>query len=542
MNKLIILIFIWLGFSASNSAQYSIHDTLRGSITPERAWWNVIHYDLQLKVFPQKKWIDGLNTVTFIPQEKGRIMQIDLQEPMSITSIFLGNKKCTWKSIGAAHFVKLPCQAKTGQEYQLTIHYNGSPKISTNPPWDGGIVWRQNGAHPFIATACQGAGASMWWPCKDHPKDEADSLDISITVPSPLVAVSNGRLISKFTQNELNTFKWKVVNPINNYGVNINITNYGHFQDSYDGLKGTLDLDYYVLPQNIDTAKIHFREVHRMLDAFEYWFGPYPFYEDGYKLVETPYLGMEHQSSVTYGNKYQYGYLGRDLSQSGVGLLFDFIIVHESAHEWFANNITAADNADMWIHESFTHYAESLFLEYHFGKDTAHQYLFGVRSKIKNDRPIQGPLGVNRSGSGDMYYKGANVLHTLRQVIDNDSLWRKILIDLNQEFRHQTVLGEDVFNLIEKKSGIQLQYFYQQYIQSTLIPVLEYRIFPGGISYRWSQCVPNFSMPLDIFIDDVKKRIEPTSQWKSMSLNSPQNVVVSPHYYVSTFNLTKSLD
>jgi len=534
-----LLFLSWLLVSVSTSfSQYTQQDSLRGSITPERAWWDVKHYDITIDVDPDKKWISGFNQITFTPIAKGDVMQVDLQAPMKITAIRLGKKKCEWTSKGSAHFIKVPCKLKVGQSYNLKISYEGSPIRSKNPPWDGGLIWRKNNNNHFIATACQGAGASLWWPCKDHPSDETEGAKISITVPNPLVAVSNGKLIKKKENDHKNTYTWKVVNPINNYGINMNIATYEHFADTYSGLNGPLSLDYYVLPENLKKAQIHFKEVSKMLKAFEYWFGPYPFYEDGYKLVETPYLGMEHQSSVTYGNKYQYGYLGRDLSKTGMGLLFDFIIIHESAHEWYANNITAADNADMWIHESFTHYAESLFLEYYHGKDTASQYILGVRSSIKNDRPIQGPYNVNKSGSGDMYYKGANVIHTLRQVINDDQLWREMLRGMNSQFRHQTILANDLITFLEKKSGINLQSFFHQYFQSTLIPIFEYRIFPGGMTYRWSQTVPNFNMPIDVYLDSVKTRLTPTSKWKTIDRPHLKNVAIDKNYYVSTFNLT----
>ena len=260
---------------------------------------------------------------------------------------------------------------------------------------------------PFIASTCQGDGASLWWPCKDHMYDEPDSMLISVNVPDNLMDVSNGRLRSVVRhENKTATYNWFVANPINNYGVNINIGDYVHFSEIFNGEKGALDCDYYVLRENLEKAKEQFKQAPMMLAAFEHWFGPYPFYEDGYKLVEAPYLGMEHQSSVTYGNGFENGYRGTDLSSTGWGLKFDFIIIHESGHEWFANSITYEDIADMWVHESFTNYSENLYVEYYYGKKAGADYVLGSRKNIRNDRPVTGTYNVNSRGSGDMYVQG----------------------------------------------------------------------------------------------------------------------------------------
>ncbi|GAB3818525.1 hypothetical protein GCM10028895_15890 [Pontibacter rugosus] len=358
---------------------------------------------------------------------------------------------------GNAWFVQLQEQQKVGEEKEIKVFYGGKPQVSENPPWSGGITWQrdQNGK-PFVATSVQG-GASLFWPNKDHMYDEPDSMRISVRTPKGLVDVSNGRL--KHVQEHPDgskTYSWYVSNPINNYGVNINIGDYAHFSDTYQGEKGELDLNYYVLRDNLSKAKKQFKQVNQMLQAFEHWFGPYPFYEDSYKLVEVPYLGMEHQSSVTYGNGYQNGYLGRDLSGTGWGKKFDFIIIHESGHEWFANNITYKDIADMWIHESFTNYSESLFLDYHYGTQAANEYVIGLRNIIRNDKPIIGHYNVNHSGSGDMYPKGANMLHNLRQIVQDDEQWRSILRGLNKDFYHQTVTTQQIEDYLSQKVGRNL--------------------------------------------------------------------------------------
>ncbi|MEN8798179.1 MAG: M1 family aminopeptidase, partial [Flavobacteriaceae bacterium] len=304
-------------------------------------------------------------------------------------------------------------------------------------------------------------------------------------------------------------------NPINNYGVNVNIGDYVNFGEKYEGEKGTLDLDYYVLRDNLNKAKDQFLQVPMMLEAFEYWFGPYPFYEDSFKLVEVPYLGMEHQSSITYGNHYQNGYLGRDLSGSGWGMEFDFIIVHEAGHEWFANNITHKDAADMWVHEGFTAYSENLYLDYHYGNKASADYVIGTRANIKNDRPVIGVYGVNNSGSADMYYKGSNLLHTLRQLIEDDDLWRDILRGLNTEFYHQTVTSRQVEDYISKRTDKDLSAFFNQYLRTTDIPLLEYRLTNDSISYRYKKVVEGFDMPIRVLINSQEKWLFPIPDWKT---------------------------
>ncbi|MDZ7805628.1 MAG: M1 family metallopeptidase [Gracilimonas sp.] len=415
---------IWGLVEVYGQENFSRQDTLRGSITEERAWWDLNYYHLEVEVHIADSTISGENLIQYTVLEPAQTMQIDLQEPLEILSIKQNGENLNFIREGNAFFVKLNKRQVTGDVNEILVEYSGKPVVAENPPWDGGFTWTQDGnGKPFIATSNQGIGSSVWWPNKDHPYDEPDSMRISITTPGDLMDVSNGRLERvDENRNGTKTWNWFVSNPINNYGVNINIGDYVHFGETYDGENGTLTLDYYVLRENEEKARQQFKQVIPMMDAFEYWFGPYPFYEDGYKLVEAPYLGMEHQSSVTYGNGYQNGYRGRDLSGSGWGMKFDFIIIHETGHEWFANNITYADVADMWVHEGFTNYSESLYLDYHFGTQAANEYVQGLRLGINNDRPLMGTHGVYHRGSGDMYNKGGNLLHTLRQVADDDSL------------------------------------------------------------------------------------------------------------------------
>ena len=515
---------------------FSRQDTLRGSITPERIWWDLTYYHLKVKVDPEKRYVSGENTIKYNVLSANQTMQIDLQAPLNITKVAQDGKNLKILHDGNAHFITLTKRQVIGNTESIIVQYEGNPKEAIRAPWDGGFSWKKdaNGKH-FIATSCQGLGASVWWPCKDHMYDEVESMRISVTVPSHLMDVSNGRLESVENHGETTTYNWFVNNPINNYGVNVNIGDYTHFSEIFDGEKGPLSMDYYVLKDNLEKAKKQFTDAPKMMKAFEHWFGAYPFYEDGFKLVEVPYLGMEHQSSVTYGNQYKQGYLGRDLSGTGWGLKFDFIIIHESGHEWFANNITDIDIADMWIHESFTNYSESLFLDYYYGKKAASEYVIGLRKTIANKTPIIGKYNVNKSGSSDMYNKGGNMLHTLRQLIDNDEKWRLILRKMNADFYHQTVTTKQIEDFLSKETGFNLNPFFNQYLRTIKIPTLEHTIENKTLKYRWTNTVANFEMPLKTTINGKEKWIYPTSNWKKLELTSAgTSFLIDENFYVFT--------
>lgn len=535
---LLLFLMVPLFFSGaqilSEKNKFTKQDTLRGSITPERAWWDVTYYHLDIAVNPEKKYISGKNTIHYKVLKSNTVMQIDLQPPLKMTKVVQNGKTLEVKHEGNAHFINLKENQPIGSIQKLDVYYEGNPKEAVNAPWDGGFSWKKDAnGNPFVATSCQGLGASVWWPNKDHMYEEVDSMLISVTVPKGLMDVSNGRLRNIEKHETTTTYHWLVDNPINNYGVNVNIGDYAHFSEIYAGEKGPLDMDYYVLKNNLEKAKIQFKDAPKMMKAFEHWFGPYPFYEDGYKLVEAPYLGMEHQSSVTYGNQYKNGYLGSDLSQTGWGLKFDFIIVHESGHEWFANSITNKDIADMWIHESFTAYSENLFLDYYYGKKASAEYVIGTRKRIENDKPIIGAYNVNSKGSSDMYYKGSNMLHTLRQLIENDEKWRQILRGMNKTFYHQTVTTKQIEDFLSKETGIDLTAFFNQYLRTTKIPTLEYAIKNNELTYRWTQIVDAFDMPIKIIINGKERWIYPKAEWKTLSLKSKNaSFEIDPNFYV----------
>ena len=532
------LLFTISIFAQSNS--FTQQDTLRGSITPERIWWDLKYYHLYIQVFPETKSIKGKNLVQYTVLKNDSVLQIDLQAPLKITSVVQDNDTLDVISNGNAHFIQLKKEQILGSVNSLTVYYEGKPREAKRAPWDGGFSWKKDeNDNYFIATSCQGLGASVWWPNKDHMYDEVESMDISVRVPSNLMNISNGKLLNiKKHTDSTTTYHWGVRNPINNYGVNVNIGDYTHFSEKYNGEAGVLDMDYYVLKDNLEKAKKQFKDAPKMMKAFEHWFGKYPFYKDGFKLVEVPYLGMEHQSSVTYGNKYTNGYLGRDLSGTGWGLKFDFIIIHESGHEWFANNITNVDIADMWIHESFTNYSESLFLDYYYGKKAASEYVVGLRKSIRNDRPIIGKYNVNHSGSSDMYNKGGNMLHTIRQIINDDEKWRQVLRGLNKEFYHKTVTTKQIEDYMSQKSGVDLSKVFDQYLRETRIPEFAYAIRGNKLEYKWNNAVEGFNMPIKVSINEKVKTLKPSFFWQTETLNKVNSSLkVDVNYYITSKKL-----
>lgn len=539
-------LFLFCCTSFSQSPTFTADDSLRGSLNKERNWWNVQHYTISVQPDFAEKKINGSNQIefSFSASEAKREMQIDLQSPMQIDSVFFHKKKISFTKRGKdCWLVQLPAllakSRSSNKEIQsdaVLIYFSGNPRVAKNAPWDGGWIFTNDKkGRPWMTVACQGLGASVWYPCKDHQSDEPDhGATLRIIVPDTLVAVANGRLqsVTELKENK-KVYEWKVVNPINNYNIVPYIGHYVNWKDQYNSSSGKqLDLTYWVLDYNLEKATPQFnRDTPRMLAAFEYWFGPYPFQEDGYQLVESPHLGMEHQSAIAYGNGFANGYRGRDLSGTGWGKDWDYIIVHESGHEWFANNITTNDIADMWVHEGFTMYSEVLFINYHYGREGADAYCRGVRNRIRNDRPLIGHYGVNEEGSGDMYNKGAGLLHHIRETINKDSLFRDILIGLNQEFRHQTVDSKQVETYIIKRAGIDLQPLFDQYLRTNKVPVLEYNQSGQTLKLRLSNCNESLKLPIRV---DGKKSMEIllTTQWQEFKVEENVSIKsISDNYY-----------
>lgn len=530
---LVLISGLAFGQLSEKNKVFTRQDTLKGSNTKFRDFWDVKKYDLSVEPDFEAKSIRGNNIISLqITKDIANpVFQIDLQQPMKADKVE-ASFPMEYKQDGDFIFITAKKTFKKGEQYTITVQYSGNPRIAKMPPWDGGWVFtRDEKGNQWMSVADEGIGASVWLPTKDIWSDEPDQgMIMKIIAPKGLIGVGNGRLTGTKTDGDKTIYTWKVKNPINAYSIIPSIGKYTNFKDTFKGEKGKLDLDYWVLDYNIDKAKKQFRQVQPMLSAFEYWFGPYPFYEDSYKLVETPYLGMEHQSNVGYGNGYQNGYLGRDLSGTGVGLNWDFIIIHESGHEWFANNITAKDQADMWIHESFTNYSEVLFTERYMDKKSAEAYALGIRKLIQNDTPIIGKYGVRNEGSGDMYPKGASMIHTIRQVINDDEKFRQILRGLNKDFYHQTVSTQQVEQYISKKSGIDFSTVFSQYLRTTKIPVLEYSQKGEALTFRYTNAIKNFRLPIRT---ESGETINPTENWQTVKLNSGTPVSFNKNYYIN---------
>lgn len=510
--------------------EFSRADSLRGYLSDTRSSYDINYYHLSVQVDIGRKFISGSNLFRFTVLKDIKRLQFDLFDHLRIRRIVYRGIELPFSREYNAVFIDFPQTISKGSIDEFTVFYDGNPIIAKKAPWDGGFVFSKDQAgNPWVAVACQGFGASSWWPVKDHQSDEPDSMQISVSVPAGLMDVSNGRLRSVINQSDgYVQYNWAVTYPINSYNVSLNIADYASFQDNFDGANGKLTLDYYVLRENLEQAKAQFEaDVKPTLSSFENWFGPYPFYRDGYKLVETPYLGMEHQSAVAYGNKYMKGYLGDDLSRTGLGLSWDYIIVHETAHEWWGNNVTSKDIADMWIHEGFGSYAEGLFVESREGKEAGATYIKGLRRNIRNNGPVIGPYDVNKEGSGDMYYKGANLLQAVRTIIDDDFKWRNILRGLNKELGLKTTTTEEVVNYINTKAGKDLTNVFDQYLRFKDIPELEVKTAGNLVSYRWKSDVQAFDMPLRIKFKDSGdwKFIRPSSEWKRLTLKPGQKFI-----------------
>ncbi|GGA99683.1 M1 family metallopeptidase [Puia dinghuensis] len=501
-------------------------DTLRGANGPERSWWDIQRYDITVKPDYLTKTTVGNDLITYkVVSDRQPGMQLDLQEPLQIDSIRCnGSDNLPFTKEGNAWHVKTPKQAR-GSINTVQVWFSGIPTEAKRPPWSGGWSWIKDSlGRPWMTVTCQGMGASLWYPCKDYQGDEPDKgASMTMIVPDTLVGVSNGRLqLKKDNGDGTTTYKWAVVNPISNYCLIPYIGKYVTFHEDFQGEKGHLDLDYWVLDYNLQKAKAYLPEqVHNMLHAHEHWMGPYPFYEDSYKLVDVQHPGMEHQSAVAYGNRYAFGYWGRG---SKYGMMYDFIVIHESGHEWFGNNLTTKDLADMWVHEGFTNYSETLFVDYMWGKEAGNEYNIATRRGIRNERPIIAHYDVNEEGSGDMYPKGGNLLQAIRHSIDNDDRWRQILRGLNKDFYHQTVTSAQVERYISRKSGFDYGKVFDQYLRTTQIPDLEFYFSADStkVFYRYSNCVAGFDLPLVLRNDQASMRILPTPEWKSTRLKGDE--------------------
>lgn len=540
--NLLSLLFFTLTAKAqllSGKKEFSRADSLRGTLTALRTCYDINYYHLNVKLDIDNKAINGSNEFNFTAAADFSKLQFDLFSNLKIEKVIYKGTELPFTREFNAVFITFPSVIKKGTKDKFEVWYSGNPVIARNPPWDGGFIFSKDKAgNPWVSVACQGFGASSWWPVKEHQSDEPDSVLVSISVPKGLQEVSNGKLRSIIDQPDgYKQYNWFISNPINNYNITFYTGKYAHWTDVYQGENGKLDLDYWSLKEDSVQARAHWdADVKRMLKSFEYWFGPYPFYKDGYKLVQAPHLGMEHQSAIAYGNHFKQGYAGKDLSGSGWGLKFDFIVIHESGHEWFGNNITSKDIADMWIHESFTNYSEALFVESYDGKQAATEYVAGIRKNIRHDIPIIGHYNVNNEGSGDMYYKGANMIHMIRQLINNDEKFRNILRGLNKTFYHQTVTTAQIETYIAKQSGLKLNKIFDQYLRTIQIPTLNYKFKNNELSYRWTNTINGFDMPIKVSLKpDTFEFIYPTSKWKTIKTKdmTAEAFKTDPNFYIS---------
>jgi aminopeptidase N len=513
---------------------FTQQDTLRGTVTKERAWWDVMYYAITVDPDFANKTIKGTNVITFRVTGDVQKMQIDLQQPMQIDEVVYHQKRLKCSRDQNVYYLEFNQPLKKGSTDSIRITFSGKPREAVNPPWDGGWIWaKDKHGNPWMTVACQGLGASVWYPCKDYQGDEPDKgASLTIITPENLVGVGNGRMLHQTKKNNKNIYTWAVSNPINNYNIIPYIGKYVNWSETFDGEKGKLDVAYWALEEDEQKARKQFQQVPQMLKCFEHWFGPYPFYEDGYKIVEAPHLGMEHQSAIAYGNQFKNGYLGKDLSETGWGLKWDFIIVHESGHEWFGNNITTNDIADMWVHEGFTNYSEVLFTTCEYGVEAGNEYCIGLRKNIMNDQPLIGPYGVNHEGSVDMYYKGANLVHMIRQIIGDDEKFRALLRGMNKDFYHQTVTSQQIEDYINKKSGHDFSKLFEQYLHTVKIPMFQYQYGGGLLSYRWRNCVPGFNMPLKVFAGKTIW-LYPDTNWKTMPLDTG-DITIDPNFYIDS--------
>lgn len=533
--------------SAPQAAPTPTHaDILRGEYGRYRANNDLLFYHLDIRVDPEKKFLSGRNRIRFKMLKDDTRIQLDLYDNLKVDKILFQRSEIRgqrsdgkptelkYERDSGAIFVDFPETLKAGRVYSIDFYYSGTPQ--TIGRFGGFTFGRDPAGRSWTFTACEGEGASIWWPNKDQWRDEVESMQISIAIPNNLTDVSNGKFMGKTDLGDGYTrWDWLVHYAINNYNVSVNIGKYEHWSDQL----GDLALDFYSLPENVARAKKQFAQARGMLEAFQHYFGEYPFKRDGYKLIEAPYSGMEHQSAVTYGNRFANGYLERDWTGVGISPRFDFIIIHESGHEWFGNSISAADRSDMWIHEGWTTYLECLYVEYMYGHDDYLKYTNGYRAKVRNQQPIIARRGINATPPPDQYFKGALFLNTLRSIVNDDKRWWALLRDFYQHFKYQNIMTEDVAAYFNRKTGKNLTPIFDQYLRHTAIPVLELKFEAGAVSYRWKVDEPKFAMPVRVGTKDHWQIIQPTTEWKTMKtpLQKDEFAVATDLYFVDVSKL-----
>ena len=501
---------------------------LLGELTAPRTCYDVTFYELNIDIDLDDRMIAGYVDFYAWAVNEFTELQFDLAKNMVLDEVNYKGRSLTYTREEDAVFVTFPA-VQAGRQFQFRVTYHGEPAQAKKPPWDGGFVWEKDKAgRDFVGVACEGDGASLWWPCKDHPTEEPDSMAINITVPSDIMCVANGRLREKVETDVKTTYKWFVTKPINNYNVSVNIANYTVIADTIHSVTGIQPATYYVLDYNEAVAREHFKEARVMMRSLEKFFGPFPFWEDGYKLVETPYLGMEHQTAVAYGNDFK-------TYERGIRTIYgymDYIILHETAHEWWGNNITACDGADVWLHEGFAMYSEVLYVEDQLGYPMSIHYLLERRRGIQNRRAIVGPRGEYYWGFEDAYNKGAWILHTLRSVLDDDTMFFGILKGFQQEFASQIVCTEDLVEYINNVTGQDFKPFFDQYIFDRRPPTLEYSLTKDKLLYRYTGILPEFSMPVNVLVNKDEVRLQPSMATQTLTIPDYATVQIMDWEYL----------
>ena len=507
-------------------------DILRGEYGRYRANNDLLYYDLDVRVNPEKKFISGKNTIRFRMLKDDTRIQLELFSNYTIEKIVMGAQRLNYVRDHNTVYIDFPETLRSGRTYSIEFHYSGQPREQGR---FGALAFRTDpaGKH-WINTANEGEGSASWWPSKDQWRDEPEGADIRVAVPNGLVNVSNGRFMGKTDLGDGYTrWDYRVHYPINSYNVSLNIAEYAHFAETH----GDLTMDYFVLPGNLEKAKVQFAQAKPMMEAFEKYVGRYPFPKDGFKLIEVPYSGMEHQSAVTYGNRYANGYLERDWTGVGVSLKFDFIIIHESGHEWFGNAVSAADVSDMWIQEGWCNYLEFIYVEALFGREDAIKYANGYKSKIGNAEPIITQRGIHRTPNQDMYFKGALFLDTLRNAVNDDARWWKLVRDTYERFKYQNIMTEDLVRFFSAELKQDMAPIFDQYLRRTALPVLELTFDEAEktVAYRWKADERGFAMPIKVGDPAKWQMIQPTTDWKSMEWSAGKDAfrVATELFYVN---------
>ena len=505
--------------------KYTDENILLGEMTKYRDCFDVYYYDLSVELDPSNELLMGTVEIHSKAQKDFDRFQIDLHSNFQIEGI---TDKITGESLNYTReerAIYIDNTRKKDESFTIEVRYSGKPVKAKKAPWKGGFVWKKDKErNPWVGVACETDGASIWWPLKDHTSDEPDSMRMHYTVPEGLIAVGNGRFEGEVASEHLTTFNWFVSYPINTYNVTVYVGDFKMLKDEYIGISGEkLELTHYVLERNYEKAKKHFQQVHPMLKIYEQKFGEYPWFNDGFKLIESPYEGMEHQTAIAYGNGYK----------NDIDPVTDYILLHELAHEWWGNSITAKDLADVWLQEGFATYAEALYFEEKNGKDKYDQHLYFNKIFIKNKYPVVGEKNrrwFHFRKSSDAYVKGAWVLQSLRVQMENDSLFFDIIKSFYDRHKYKIVESNDFIEIVNEKTGEDYQWFFNQYLYNNFAPEFEYGVsLSGSLYYRWNNVSEDF--------DKLKVRMKSQGKIIELSPSTKVQKLVLPKTAYGAWNI-----